>query len=60
MNIETKVNIDITVRCNECGGELSCDIDEDKWGSPIIKADPCPDCLNAELEKGIEEGEKHA
>lgn len=58
--LETKVSIDLELKCNDCGDNLSCDITEDKWGSPIIKVDPCPNCLTAELERGIEEGEKNA
>lgn len=58
--LETKVAIDFHLKCNECGNNLSCDITEDKWGCPVIKVDLCSDCLTAELEKGIEEGEKNA
>lgn len=58
--LETEVSIDLELKCNDCGGDLSCDIVKDKWGSPIIYVDPCSDCLTAELEKGIEQGEKNA
>jgi hypothetical protein len=58
--LETKVSIDITVNCSDCGRGLTCDINEDKWGSPIIKVYPCLDCLAGEYERGIEEGEKNA
>lgn len=58
--LETEVSIDIDVSCNDCGRDLSCNITKDKWGSPIINVDPCPDCLTAELEKGIEQGEENA
>lgn len=59
-NFETKVDIEITLNCHDCGGDLSCDIKEDKWGTPIIGVDPCSNCLLSEYERGIEEGKKNA
>lgn len=60
IEVETTVFVEMVLECNECGGALSGEQRNTKADPITLYVEPCTDCLTAELEKGIEEGEGHA
>ena len=49
-----KLNIELSAYCNRCGAAICRNVEIDK--NMNINIDPCETCLDAEYDKGREEG----
>lgn len=51
--MKATVDINVTVKCNKCGGVLTYDESKDNYGDPVLNVDPCEDCKDEAYEKGV-------
>ena len=50
--------IEPVLECNVCGKGLSLAVSgKDRYGNPILKVDPCSNCLSDEYRRGLEDSE---
>ena len=56
--LELPAKIEVSVHCKVCNRTLVVEFYEDIHGLLVILAEPCPDCLKAEYELGVEDGQE--
>ena len=62
----SEVKFDVTtavsfeVRCHECGQDLDASTTTDYRGDRIVEVEPCPKCLEAKYDEGLEEGQEES